>query len=461
VGCGYNGDGELGNGTTEDSSVPVEVSGLSEVVSVSAGIGHGLALLSDGTVMSWGDNQAAQLGNGSCCEQSDLPVKVSGLSEATAVASGLNSLAMLRDGTVVDWGVNSSGQLGNGTSSGPETCTYLESSQSCSKTPVAVSSLSGATAIAAGQNYALAVGQLPSNSQIVDSGNSLNAVSCVPGTTECVASDSQGNAFYASEVKAGSPSAWKSWSGPGVAPSEAVECPTSSLCLLAAGSASGYGGNLYYATSRGGSFTGAVFPSYGVDAISCPSASFCVEGQDGGGYFRYSTSPASSSWTLEQQGSAAMKGVDCLSSSFCAMVDGVGTVHVATKTSTVESSSWTTTKVDGSTAVSGVACTSTTSCLAVDVAGNVLRLTIGSGGEATASTKNIDGGNRFTAITCTASSTCVAVDNQGNVFVSGDQGESWNMQYTTGAELTGVSCLSSSLCVAGDTTGKLDSFVPN
>jgi hypothetical protein len=453
---GYNGAGQLGNGTTTNSDVPVAVSGLSEVVSVATGSAHALALQKTGSVKSWGANQSGQLGNGSCCESSKVPVAVSNITEATAIGAGYHSLAMLRGGTIEDWGRNSWGQLGVGTNTGPETC----ETRACSKVPVAVSGLIGATSVEGGVNYALAVGSTPSFTQTIDSGNSLNAVTCVPGSTDCVASDSKGNAFYATNVSATGAATWNTWSGPGTSPSWAVDCPTTTLCLLADGTDEVNGGNLYYATSLGGAWTLAYSPAYGVDAISCASSSFCVDGQDNFGYFRYSTTPASTSWTLEEQGSAKMNGVFCLSSSFCAIVDSVGDIHVATTTSQIESSSWTVTDVNGTSPLNAVACTSTTSCLAVDGAGNVLNLTIESNGAATVTKQNIDGTNSLTAITCTTGSTCVTVDNAGNVFVSTNNGTNWTKQYTLGDKLTSVSCSSTSLCTTTDTTGNTTTINP-
>jgi hypothetical protein len=299
-----------------------------------------------------------------------------------------------------------------------------------------------------------------SYTQTIDSSNSLNAVSCVPGTTDCVVSDSKGNVLYSTNVSATSEATWKTWSGPsGESPSQAVDCPSSSLCLLADGKES-TGGKLYYATSLGGSWSEASNPAYGIDAISCASSSFCVDGQNGGGFFRYSTSPASTKWELEEQGSASMNGVFCLSSSFCAIADSVGDVHIATSTSVIESSSWRSTDVDGSSALHGIACVSTTSCVAVDGAGNVLKLTVASKGEATVSKHDIDGTNSLTAVTCSGSSTCVTVDNAGNVFVSTNGGESWSKEYALSDKLTSVSCASSSLCLAADTTGKVTAFAP-
>jgi hypothetical protein len=301
---------------------------------------------------------------------------------------------------------------------------------------------------------------LASYTQKIDGSSSVNAVSCVPGTSDCVVSDSLGKALYATNVSASASATWSEWSGPGTSPSEALSCPTSSLCLLADGSREGSGGNLYYATSLGGAWTEAYSPTYGVDAISCSSSSFCVDGQDGAGYFRYSTSPASTSWTLEDQGSASMKGVDCLSTSFCAIAAGSGSVYVATSATQVESSSWTATDVDGSTALNGIACASTTSCVAVDGAGDVLNLVIAGNGGATASKHDIDGTNSLVAVTCTTASTCVTVDNKGNVFVSTNGGETWTNQYWLDDKLTSVSCSSASLCVTAHATGSVTAFDP-
>ena len=125
VSWGNNAYGQLGNGTTTNSSVPVPVSGLSGVAQISYGgdepnNGHSMALLSNGTVMTWGDNASGQLGNGTTTNSS-VPVAVTGLSDGvssdvtTIAAGGLHSMALLSDGSLMMWGDNSEGQLGNGT----------------------------------------------------------------------------------------------------------------------------------------------------------------------------------------------------------------------------------------------------------------------------------------------------------------------------------------------------------
>jgi alpha-tubulin suppressor-like RCC1 family protein len=140
---GENSVGQLGNGTTANSDVPVVVSGLSEVKAISAGLFQSLALSKNGTVMAWGNNNDGQLGNGTMTN-SDVPVAVSGLSEVKAISTGaFHSLALLSDGTVMAWGENSEGELGNGTTAN-------------SDVPVAVSGVSEATAISAGFSHSLA-----------------------------------------------------------------------------------------------------------------------------------------------------------------------------------------------------------------------------------------------------------------------------------------------------------------
>lgn len=159
VAWGENEDGQLGDATTEGSDVPVPVSGLASAIAIAAGGEHALALLAGGRVMSWGYNKTGQLGDNSEAS-SDVPVTVSKIGESTPPATDIaagetHSLARLSDGTVMAWGGNGDGQLGVGSSTGPETC-GLPPTSPCSKTPVAVTGLSGVASVGAGSAYSLA-----------------------------------------------------------------------------------------------------------------------------------------------------------------------------------------------------------------------------------------------------------------------------------------------------------------
>ena len=135
---GANSNGQLGNNSTTDSHVPVQVTGLTGVTAVAEGNGNTVALKSDGTVWAWGANSNGQLGNNSTTD-SHVPVQVTGLTGiVTAVAAGYSdTLALKSDGTVWAWGSNSHGQLGN-------------NSTTDSHVPVQVTGLTGVTAVAEG-----------------------------------------------------------------------------------------------------------------------------------------------------------------------------------------------------------------------------------------------------------------------------------------------------------------------
>ncbi len=140
---GDNSEGELGDGTTDDSLEPVPVSGLgTDVVGISTGWRHTCALTEVGGVKCWGANNSGQLGDGSPSERRLTPVDVTGLTSGVVAisAGGSHTCALTDAGGIWCWGSNLSGALGDG-------------SGMARRTPVRVHGLSSGVAQIAGGSY--------------------------------------------------------------------------------------------------------------------------------------------------------------------------------------------------------------------------------------------------------------------------------------------------------------------
>ncbi|GAE90363.1 BNR repeat protein [Acetivibrio straminisolvens JCM 21531] len=141
---GYNYYGQLGDGTNNNSLIPIKVNGLFDVKDIFASKYNSIVLKSDGTVWAWGSNSYGLLGYGTINEISYVPVQVKDLSDVNAIASKYgHNLALKNDGTVWAWGYNSNGQLGNDTLIN-------------SYVPVKVKALTDVTYIEAGAYHSLA-----------------------------------------------------------------------------------------------------------------------------------------------------------------------------------------------------------------------------------------------------------------------------------------------------------------
>ncbi|MBF0428411.1 MAG: chitobiase/beta-hexosaminidase C-terminal domain-containing protein, partial [Magnetococcales bacterium] len=118
--CGLNSSGQLGNDSTVDTSTPVQVKDLFSVARVWGGENHSVALKTDGTVMTWGGNGFGQLGNATGTV-SKIPVQAmmaSGgsnqpLGEVVTMSAGSGHvMAVLANGNVLSWGDDHAEQLG-------------------------------------------------------------------------------------------------------------------------------------------------------------------------------------------------------------------------------------------------------------------------------------------------------------------------------------------------------------
>jgi len=146
VACfGQNDNGQLGNGTTTNSDVPVTVTGLTSATQVAAGMVHACAVLAGGQVECWGGDTLGELGNGTTSAFSSVPVAVLGITNAVEVSTtGVSSCAALVTGHVMCWGYNIGGYLGDGTTNP-------------SDVPIAVAGLADATQVSGGQDHTCAL----------------------------------------------------------------------------------------------------------------------------------------------------------------------------------------------------------------------------------------------------------------------------------------------------------------
>jgi alpha-tubulin suppressor-like RCC1 family protein len=118
---GYNPAGQLGDGTTANSYVPVEVklnAAVRQIFQGGSGSSNGqtITILTNGSVWAWGDNEKGQLGNGTT-KNADVPVPVdvpAGVNFVYVNSGGYSCYAIDSQGRLWDWGGNDNGQLGTG-----------------------------------------------------------------------------------------------------------------------------------------------------------------------------------------------------------------------------------------------------------------------------------------------------------------------------------------------------------
>ncbi len=115
---GFNSEGQLGNGTFDNSPTPV-VTIAANAAQIAVSYYGSCAVMKNGEVLCWGDGGAGQLGDGVTGHKSNVPVNVlavggSRLTGASQVALGLVFGCALVGSGVQCWGINRFGQLGNG-----------------------------------------------------------------------------------------------------------------------------------------------------------------------------------------------------------------------------------------------------------------------------------------------------------------------------------------------------------
>ena len=177
-GWGYNGNYQIGNGTSETLTAPVCLTEISNVTQIQATSFGSIALKNDGTVWVWGNLNGAH-----------VPTQVSGLSNIVFVSAGTSHcLAVKSDGVVFSWGYNSYGQLGKGFSNNR---TYE---------PAQVLKITNATKVSAGSDHSCVItndlhAKSWGNNRYGQLGTGIMGDSSIPYCIGSQVNDTQGNTY--------------------------------------------------------------------------------------------------------------------------------------------------------------------------------------------------------------------------------------------------------------------------
>lgn len=142
ISWGYNGYGQLGDGSSTQKQTVSNVVGVSNVTHISAGLFHSIFITSEGTAYGCGRNVRGQLGDSTLTDKY-IPTRLRFLPKVVKSAGGgEHSLFIAEDSTVYGTGLNNSGQLGDGTNFNR-------------MVPVKIPNLSGIVQVACGAEFSL------------------------------------------------------------------------------------------------------------------------------------------------------------------------------------------------------------------------------------------------------------------------------------------------------------------
>jgi alpha-tubulin suppressor-like RCC1 family protein len=151
---GNNLAGQLGNGGTADTALPVAVSGGLKFKSVIAGFDHSCALTAAGDAYCWGDNSVGQLGEPTTNQALDPTAVTGGVIFLSITAGSEHTCGIGTGNTAQCWGQNASSQLGT---SSIETCTEGSTIVACSHRPLPVTTNQIFGYISAGGHHSCAI----------------------------------------------------------------------------------------------------------------------------------------------------------------------------------------------------------------------------------------------------------------------------------------------------------------
>jgi photosystem II stability/assembly factor-like uncharacterized protein len=272
----------------------------------------------------------------------------------------------------------------------------------------------------------------------------LNGVTCI-STSFCVAVGQNGT------VDVYNGSTWTATAGNGGTGTLAsVVCPGGNLVCYATGKQ----GITILTTTGGTSWTiqaGGGSQANQLNGISCPNASTCYATGNGAASAPgtiLKTSNGGQSWLPQVSGTANnvnLASVACTSTTACVAVGASGNARVTT-----DGSTWNTGTTGTTNALSGVSCPSAGNCVSVGASGTAL--TSANGGSTWAA-QTSGTTNALNAVNCVGT-TCYAAGASGTLLKSTTTGGSWAAQTSNTANaLNGVACMSSTFCIADGVQG--------
>jgi len=132
---GANDLGQLGDGSTTDTTQPAPVTGARKFIAVTVGYSHSCGLEAAGDIYCWGDNSLGQLGDTLVAQASTPRLVVGGLTFLSVSAGAAHTCGVTTAGSAYCWGSDASGQLG---SPAVSLCTTAAGSQPCTRKPTLV-----------------------------------------------------------------------------------------------------------------------------------------------------------------------------------------------------------------------------------------------------------------------------------------------------------------------------------
>ncbi|HTW20101.1 MAG TPA: Ig domain-containing protein [Mycobacteriales bacterium] len=264
----------------------------------------------------------------------------------------------------------------------------------------------------------------------VDSGIAINpggsyfleGISC-PSTSLCVAVDDVGNVLTSTDPGSGSPT-WKAAKVDNAGGFTAITCRSTKLCV-----AVDFAGDAVVSTNPTGGIGAWTTTPIDNDllvhyaSVSCPSATLCFAGQEGGAvttvHLNSAGAVGATSTADIDLGINWLNGISCPTTTLCVAVDSAGNVEESTKP-TGAASTWKRVKIDivgaanPANDLTAVSCSSSTHCVAVDAAGNAVSTSAPKGAASGWKRAHADPFSGLDAVSCPTSSLCVAGDDTGN-----------------------------------------------